>query len=95
MIERVAAAMDPHLWSTETRERAILAGLQLEHTRMCLDSVIRARLAITAMREPTEAMITAGHESGQWGPGVALADDALDDATSDTCWRAMIDEALK
>lgn len=42
----------------------------------------RARAAIAAMREPTEAMADAG----RW--------DAEDDGPF-PCWRAMIDEALK
>lgn len=44
----------------------------------------RARAAIEAMREPTEAMLTAGDSA------MIRKDDAAADA-----WQAMVDEALK
>jgi hypothetical protein len=56
-----------------------------------------ARAAVEAMREPTEAMIEAGHASGDWGPGsTTLADNALGnyDADAKTCFQAMIDAIL-
>lgn len=50
-----------------------------------------ARAAIAALREPTEAMIAAGWEGGDWcKPTISYHDD---DAPQQ-CWRAMIDAAL-
>lgn len=51
----------------------------------------RARLAIAAMREPTEAMVEAGVRLGcpEGGGGDITASEATD------TWQKMIDEALK
>lgn len=49
-----------------------------------------ARAALQAMREPTEAMLEAGLDSGFWGS--IEGSDA--DATESKCWRAMIEAAL-
>ena len=43
------------------------------------------RTALEAMRQPTEAMIDAAYEVGDWGPG---------DVSASVAWQAMIDAAL-
>ena len=51
----------------------------------------RAKLAIEAMREPTEAMVDAGRNepvSHSWGSGGEFITDP------DEVWQAMIDAAL-
>lgn len=56
-----------------------------------------ARAAIAAMREPTEAMITAllGAESEMGRFGYGHDSQFADRKQFDEGWRAMIDEALK
>ncbi len=51
-----------------------------------------ARVAIAAMREPTETMLKAGNEDGAW---LWDTDNALDGSDAMLIWRAMIDEALR
>lgn len=50
----------------------------------------RARLAIEALREPTEIMCRAPFRAG-----VCQGDEQLHFGTAEAVWRAMIDEALK
>jgi len=74
MVERVAIALcDKALWDG--------AWLQANETERN-EQRYRARAAIEAMREPTEAMVHA---------------DTVKEWPSDACaaWKAMIDEALK
>lgn len=54
--------------------------------------MVRARIALSAMREPTEAMKEAGAEAGDW---VEPADDDHDRAFAGEVFRAMIDTALQ
>jgi len=49
-------------------------------------SVVLARVAIAAMREPTKTMIDAGHDADEWG-------ESNGDCGSH--WKLMIDAALK
>jgi len=56
------------------------------HHKWCIS---QAEAAITAMREPTEAMEIEGH-------GTAIdVDGGTHIVGATTCWQAMIDEALK
>lgn len=77
MIERVARALDPDLW------RVMDGGSHLPSSK-CL-SLLHARTAIEAMREPTAEMKAAVREAG----GV----QAL--AYANAAWPTMIDAALK
>jgi hypothetical protein len=52
---------------------------------------LMAGAALTALREPTAAMIEAGEDSADWGP---CAQNLGPDATPKRCWQAMIDAAL-
>lgn len=58
MIERVARALDPEVWSEETPVPT-RAGILAFHSRRQA-SVSTARVAIDAMREPTTEMNAAG-----------------------------------
>ena len=49
----------------------------------------KAKVAIEAMRKPTEAMIDKGGFTYSTGDGMILDDAAKE------CWQTMIDEALK
>jgi hypothetical protein len=52
-----------------------------------------SRIAIEAMREPTEAMIRAGGNKVSGTPGYFLPDDYVEEATE--IYQAMIDAALE
>jgi len=49
-----------------------------------------ARAVIEAMREPTEAMTAAAWDTLDWGPPMAVKDEAMPAPV----WRCMIDAAL-
>lgn len=86
MIERVARALAPLAWAT----LGLSDTLANQATRTA--SLRRARAAIKAMREPTEAMRQCGVH-GQWSGVIeGIPEDERDAATS--LWQAMIDAAL-
>ena len=87
MVERVGRAIDPRGWETQDGLRQYSPDYWASETQTeCRKELIaRARRAIAAMREPTEAMTRAGWEhTGDpcWLHNVADA------------WRAMIDAAV-
>ncbi len=67
---------------SEMVERVARAMLEDSDFKHWIDWESAARAAISAMREPTDAMVSAGLKLVDWNLG---ADDA---------WRAMIDAAL-
>jgi hypothetical protein len=76
MVDRVAAAIRPLLYGSDLMADSEVGDI--------------ARAAIEAMREPTEAMVEAGWDTGlEYGPGDALA------VNPEVCFSAMIDAALK
>lgn len=90
MIERVARAFEPTIWEIPH----FLADGSAIQKRYIDDrqkrSLEKARAAIQAMREPTEAMLEAGHEvvAGFYTRGYDCP--AFEDS-----WRAAIDAILK
>jgi hypothetical protein len=81
MVEKVARAIDPAIWlaTSETPEEASRVQ-NLRNT-----SLYRARVAISAMWEPTQAMYDALSATGKmWR-----------DLDSQTVWQTYIDAALK
>jgi hypothetical protein len=88
MIERVAAAMKAMcaqpLCNLSSLEPVLVGGLGDAWPYI-------ARAAIAAMREPSNAMVSAAeaHDDGYSGPSSAGPADA------ETHWKAMIDAALK
>jgi hypothetical protein len=90
MIERVAKAM---FRSLDADPRFIgRDDLTPEHPGWRL-YCCQAQAAIEAMREPTDAMVAAAHNSDfeSWSPEPGEGRDSLD---LDVAWRAMIDAAL-
>ena len=89
MVERVARA----LADLESRQSGVCIKGPDEHlaavTKMASnpERIERARAAIAAMREPTEAMMRAGVAQDPDYPGEYAAPEEY--------WRAMIDEALR
>lgn len=75
MIERVARTLEPQAW------RALGIGDTLAYKNRRTSSLRKARAAIEAMREPTDAMADEGYRA------IAKGADAV--------WIAMIDAALK
>lgn len=75
MVERVVRAMDH-------AEHKVIRNSEGVDMR-----VARARAAIAAMREPTEAMEKAGART--WDDDLCTETNALN------MWRAMVDEALR
>lgn len=82
MVERVARALEPDLWSDATRRR--YSGFAVEYASMIAHSAMRARRAIIAMRDPTLAMLHAG----------LLVSDGLIKHPLGRAYNAMIDAAL-
>lgn len=76
---RVAAAIDPDAFASEEPEYG-----RPHQAARARKAISRARAAIRAMREPTDAMIVQGdkHQDG-WQDGATLAN----------AWAAMIDAA--
>ena len=92
MIERVARAIRPEAFEPIT-EGARTAGMT-EFLEKCRERGVeqalkRARAAIEAMREPTEAMVASGESAASFGIGKPKDDDAIP-----RVWRWMIDAAL-
>jgi len=62
------------------------------------EAMRRARAAIAAMREPTEAMCDAGAQAdmpgGRWGEST-FRESTIDGADAAAAWAAMIDAALR
>ncbi len=97
MIERVAGAIhsEPYLPVCDfIRERNRMANITLdpfsEGLQIAAEWAIRqAKAAITAMREPTEAMVVSGND--------AVDGDDIESSTPlcVSTWHAMIDAALK
>jgi hypothetical protein len=95
IIDRVALAMKaeiarqfgakPLLGDSESGDWAATGGV--------LDLSQMARVAIEAMREPTEAML--GAEGVQDTGGKAKISGYLDYFSAEEIWKAMIDAALK
>lgn len=82
MVERVARAIDPDEWALIDNKTAVTydaRGLSLQ----------RARAAIAAMREPTEAMADAPARAG-----VYAGDYTMHAGEATEAWQAMIDAAL-
>ncbi|MDE2103467.1 MAG: hypothetical protein KGL39_39865 [Patescibacteria group bacterium] len=94
MVERVAHAMEPHLWDKEATNRMENGGWGRELTTMQLLCVSRAHKAIEALREPTWAMREALRQrfADLWlkGPHYTPTVEELD-----AFWRSGINEALK
>lgn len=101
MIERVARAIDPDLWIVLDKLpegcKATTFAETWESPRYHVPTLLKkrdislkkARAAIGAVREPTEAMRDAGVGSG------ACASSDLQPAEPETIWTAMIDAAVK
>lgn len=89
MIERVARVVDPEAWSEESIDITCLcSGKEVHYQRVRLhghsraSSLLIARSAIEAMREPTGPM----NEAAWMGD--------LDSYARDENWRSMIDAIL-
>lgn len=76
MIERVAKAIHSHDFPTY--------ALKWEDTKQQIYLDV-ARIAIEAMKEPTQAMLDAAEKSGSLEEG----------SSAYGCWQAMIEAALK
>lgn len=86
MVERVARALDPEAFG---HDFPVMAAKHYEVRRSI--SMKRARAAIEAMREPTEAMVKAVYD--QADPG--FCDEPGESTSPRDAWQQMIDEALK
>jgi len=87
MIERIAKAMYDSNQFARPLEKS---PNWVEHYRR------QARAAISAMREPTDAMKHAGADSyGIQTPAIGTLPLSVIDGQPSKAWRAMIDEALK
>lgn len=98
MIETVARAM----WQRDTeRAKALAATLGAHYVAMTSewdqsDLIWKdlARVAIAALREPTDAMIRAGGSEEVASRHFEVNED-IGDHAAEKAWRAMIDAALK
>ena len=90
-----------HEWIGPTLERVAKAlccanrGTPIDLDAFCTDYMDEARIAIAAMREPTEAMVDRGDEAhANCG---SVGDDGWEPNNYPAwiCWTTMIDEALK
>lgn len=80
MVERVAAALRRRAAEIEGRPGVAAADVMFHGAEF-------ARAVIAEMREPTEAMVEAGHA---W----SLEAEYPGSGATASCWRAMIDAAL-
>lgn len=88
MVERVARELEPLAW------RALGLCDTLAYASRRTSSLRKARRALKALREPTQAMIELG-SCQTHAPGVnPRAARPLAHIMARDCWRAMIDAAL-
>lgn len=101
MEERVAKAMlaDLKRQSRDDHTGAYVDGHDNRLHRVLVDGTIDllefARATILAMREPTEAMVDAGHERTKDPMGNMHEAMGIGKANARSAWRAMIDKALE
>jgi hypothetical protein len=93
MIERIARALNPKAWLAvdEARKEALSKGwdpiLATRHLCAGVDqSILMARTALEAMREPTPSMLSVAER----GPKTVVQG-----CHADIAWTSMVDEALK
>lgn len=92
MIERVARAMWAHEWGEHAEQQPFEASCR----EYWLDA---ARIAISAIRSPTEAMVAVGCEELPWGDEHGSVVSELDAQWRREAlmpiWDGMLNEALK